>query len=555
MRTAGSPHVRVADRGSPPVYDRLVATEQTLGDARLRRLVDAGRSLVADLDLESVLDRVLRIAVEVTGARYAALGILDERRAELERFLTKGIDEPSHRRIGELPRGRGILGVLIDDPRPLRLDSVGEDPRSYGFPPGHPPMDTFLGVPIIIRGEAWGNLYLTQKDGGEPFTEADEESATVLAEWAAIAIGNARLYEDVTARREEAERAVRRLEATTTIARAVGGETDLARVLELIVKRGRALVDAEGLLILLREGAGLVVAATAGVLPAGLEGATIASHSASIEELGLDPNSALTVPLVFRGQSLGLLAAHGRQGAGGTLGDEDERLLLAFAASAATAVATARTVEEKRLRDVIQGAEEERRRWSRELHDDTLQGLGALRLVLSAGRRSGSPETLRDAVDEAIAQLDDEIEGLRSLIRELRPAALDELGPGPAIEDLATRTSARHGVEVVTDVLLDPERRHAPEVEIALYRIIQEALTNAVKHAGGERVAVEVAERDGVLHARVADDGGGFDPASADGGFGLTGMRERVALLGGELAIASSERGTTVTAVLPALPR
>jgi signal transduction histidine kinase len=415
-------------------------------------------------------------------------------------------------------------------------------------------MDTFLGVPIIIRGEAWGNLYLTEKDGGEPFTEADEESATVLAEWAAIAIGNARLYEDVTARREEAERAVRRLEATTTIARAVGGETDLARVLELIVKRGRALIDAEGMLILLREGPGLVVAATAGVLPAGLEGATIASHSASLDELGLDPDSALTVPLVFRGHSLGLLAAHGRRG-GGTLGREDERLLLAFAASAATAVATARTVEEKRLRDVIQGAEEERRRWSRELHDDTLQGLGALRLVLSAGRRSGSPELLRDAVDEAVAQLDDEIEGLRSLIRELRPAALDELGPGPAIEDLATRTSVRHGVEVVTDVLLDPGRRHAPGVEIALYRIIQEALTNAVKHAGGERIAVEVAERDGTLHARVADDGGGFDPASADGGFGLTGMRERVALLGGELDIASSARGTTVTAALPALPR
>jgi signal transduction histidine kinase len=522
---------------------------------RLQRLIAVGRELLSELDLDSLLDQLLATAQELTGARYAAVGVLDENRRDLARFITRGVDEQTHRAIGDLPRGRGVLGALITDPRPLRLGDVSAHPSSYGFPPGHPPMETFLGVPIIIRGEAWGNLYLTQKDGGEPFTEADEESATVLAEWAAIAIGNARLYEDVTARREEAERAVRRLEATTTIARAVGGETDLARVLELIVKRGRALVDAEGLLILLREGAGLVVAATAGVLPAGLEGATIASHSASIEELGLDPNSALTVPLVFRGQSLGLLAAHGRQGAGGTLGDEDERLLLAFAASAATAVATARTVEEKRLRDVIQGAEEERRRWSRELHDDTLQGLGALRLVLSAGRRSGSPETLRDAVDEAIAQLDDEIEGLRSLIRELRPAALDELGPGPAIEDLATRTSARHGVEVVTDVLLDPERRHAPEVEIALYRIIQEALTNAVKHAGGERVAVEVAERDGVLHARVADDGGGFDPASADGGFGLTGMRERVALLGGELAIASSERGTTVTAVLPALPR
>jgi GAF domain-containing protein len=240
-------------------------------------LLAAGRSLVADLDLESVLDRVLEVAREVTDARYAALGVLDEERRELERFLTVGIDEATHRAIGDLPRGRGVLGVLIEDPRPLRLESVGDDPRSYGFPPGHPPMERFLGVPVVIRGQAWGNLYLTDRTDGEPFSEADEEAATVLAEWAAIAIENARLYEGVARRREELERAVRRLEASTTIARAVGGETDLSRVLELIVKRGRALVDAQGVLILLREGPGLVVAATAGEVPAGLRGSRLDS--------------------------------------------------------------------------------------------------------------------------------------------------------------------------------------------------------------------------------------------------------------------------------------
>jgi signal transduction histidine kinase len=527
-----------------------MASEDVLDADRLRRLLDAGRSLVADLDLESVLDRVLEIAREATGARYAALGVLDERRSELERFLTVGIDEATHRVIGELPRGRGILGVLIDDPKPLRLDSVGSDPRSYGFPPGHPPMETFLGVPVVIRGEAWGNLYLTDREDGESFSEADEETATILAEWAAIAIHNARLYEGVARRREELERAVRRLEATTTIARAVGGETDLSRVLELIVKRGRALVDAEGVLILLRDGAGLLVAATAGHVPAGVEGSRLESPAASIDALGLDPASALTVPLVFRGQSLGLLAALGRRD-GGALGAEDERLLIGFAASAATAVATARTVEEQRLRVAIQGAEEERRRWARELHDETLQGLGALRLVLASGRRGEDPERLRSAVDEAVNQLDGEIDGLRSLIRELRPAALDELGPGPAIEDLAERTAARHGVDVGTDVRLDESARHAPDVETTLYRIIQEALTNAVKHAGAEQIHVTVNQTEGTLRVRVADDGRGFDPAAATAGFGLTGMRERVALLGGELEIASSGSGTVLTAVLP----
>src|SRR5918911_3813987 len=166
--------------------------------------------------------------------------------------------------------GRGILGLLIEEPVPLRIADVGEHPRSYGFPPGHPPMRAFLGVPIMIRGEAWGNLYLTEKEGGGEFEATDEEAVVVLADWAAIAIENARLYRAVDARRLELERAVRGFEATTTIARAVGGETDLGRVLELIVKRGRALVDAEGLLILLREGPGLVVAATAGEVPPGV---------------------------------------------------------------------------------------------------------------------------------------------------------------------------------------------------------------------------------------------------------------------------------------------
>src|SRR5579884_1978474 len=132
----------------------------------LRRLLDVGRALVGELDAEAVLDRVLETALAITGARYAALGVLNEDRSELERFLTRGIDEATHRRIGDLPHGRGVLGVLIDEPRPLRLRDVGQHPLSYGFPVNHPPMHSFLGVPILIRGKAWGNLYLTEKEGG-----------------------------------------------------------------------------------------------------------------------------------------------------------------------------------------------------------------------------------------------------------------------------------------------------------------------------------------------------------------------------------------------------
>src|SRR3954454_19398737 len=184
---------------------RVDGTHHALDADRLARLLEVGRGLMAELEIEAVLDRVLVTAAELTGAQYAALGVLDDDRVELARFITRGIDEDTHRAIGDLPRGRGILGVLISEPRPLRLADVTADPRSYGFPVNHPPMHTFLGVPVIIRGEAWGNLYLTEKQAGQPFDEADGPAVMVLADWAAIAIENARLYTSLEARSSELE--------------------------------------------------------------------------------------------------------------------------------------------------------------------------------------------------------------------------------------------------------------------------------------------------------------------------------------------------------------
>src|SRR4051794_29761224 len=174
------------------------SVSELLTDSALRRLLEAGRSVVSELDVEAVLARVLETAAELTGARYAALGILDGRREGLERFVTHGIP---HHEIAAPPRGRGLLGAVITDPRPLRIDSVSADPRASGFPPGHPDMETFLGTPVMIRGEAWGNLYLCDKADGSPFTEADEEAVVVLAEWAATAIENARVYASSERRR------------------------------------------------------------------------------------------------------------------------------------------------------------------------------------------------------------------------------------------------------------------------------------------------------------------------------------------------------------------
>src|SRR4051812_27730858 len=252
-----------------------------MDEHRLRRLVDVGRSLVTELDPEAVFERLLEVARELTGARYAAIGVLDERRERLERFLTAGIDEDTHRAIGDLPRGRGVLGALISDPRPLRLPDVGAHPQSYGFPLSHPPMTTFLGVPIVIDGEAWGNLYLTEKGQGQ-FTDEDEDAAVVLADWAAIAIANARLYRDVRERRDELERAVRGLETTTEISRALGGVTDLGRVLELVVKRSRALIDARAAEITLLDGDEFVNAAVAGEGVEGVQGTRLSINESLV---------------------------------------------------------------------------------------------------------------------------------------------------------------------------------------------------------------------------------------------------------------------------------
>jgi signal transduction histidine kinase len=550
-----------------------IASEE-LDEQRLRRLIAVGRSLVSERDLETLLAQVLDVARDLTSARYAALGVLDESRQALARFVTRGIDPQTHRAIGDLPHGRGILGLLIQEPAPLRLHDLRTHPRSYGFPANHPPMRSFLGTPILIRGNAWGNLYLTDKEGGD-FDAIDEQTAIVLADWAAVAIENANLYRRLQQRRDELEQVVQGLEATTAIARAVGAETQLDRVLELIVKRGRDLVDARAMVILLRDGDEMEVAACAGEAEPNVVGRRVAVEGStsgeilrgteperirdvasrlriSSDRLGVpDARTALLVPLEFRSRGLGMLVAFDRIGSEQEFGAEQEKLLLAFAASAATAVATAQTVEHQRLRESMASAEQERRRWARELHDETLQGLAGFQVLLSSAlRRDGA--ALEQAVRTAVEQIGTEIEKLRMLITELRPAALDELGLQPAIESLASRVAAVEGLEVETEVSLGAEDERLPgDLETTVYRLVQEALTNVVKHAAASRVAIEIVASEHQVELTVRDDGAGFDPEAPREGFGITGMRERVGLSNGTLEVASIPgEGTAVVATL-----
>ena len=550
-------------------------------DQATRAILQVAQGVLQELDVEVVLERALVAARDVTQARYAALGVIDESRTGLSRFLTSGIDDATRREIGPLPAGRGVLGELIRHPEALRLDDVGRHPHSYGFPIGHPPMTSFLGVPILVAGQPYGNLYLTDTRDGRPFSQEDEEAIVLLAQFAGVAIDHARRYTGTEEQRAGLQQTVNALDATIQIARALGGETDLVAILELVAKRGRALVSARALVIELCQGEEMVVAAGAGDLPAGLVGSRVAladtvasaalrsrqSQRLSNElnrsrfdrhglgHLGLQANDGLVVPLIFRNETFGALVAVDQLDSHGFTA-EHQRLLEAFAASAATAVATARSAAAERDRQRLAATEAERTRWARELHDETLQGMGSLRLMLATAQRSQEAETIAAANRNAISQLEADIANLRALITELRPAALDQLGTEAAIQALADRLStAGLDVDVSIDLAWEQGRtpeRPSPEFETAMYRIVQEALTNASRHGQARRAVVELTEACDTVQIIVRDDGAGFDAATRTAGFGLLGMRERAALLSGTLTVTSAAgHGTTVTAVLP----
>ncbi len=537
---------------------------------RLRALVEAGVALTSELSLDALLQRLVEAAAELTGARYAALGVIDRTGSELERFLTTGMDAETHAAIGELPRGRGILGVLIRDDAPLRLHSLGEDPRAVGFPANHPPMSTFLGVPIHLRGVAYGNLYLTEKAGGGDFSEEDEELVGLLAGQAAVAIENARLYEAATAWSKQ-------LESLNEVGNALATETDLARLLDLVARRLCELLDARLVMVLLPSGADeFRFAAVAGDESERLIGETIPrsmSKTGRVLERGqservdsvlddpdIDPRAArllgassgLWVPLLVRGRAIGVLAAHDKLGPDVRFTDTDLRLAETFAARAALAVDLSERIASDSLRRVVEAQELERRRLARELHDETGQALTSILLGLKAlEERFDDPES-RAATAELRELVVSTLQDVRRLAVELRPSALDDFGLVAALERLATSFAEQSGIAVDFQTSLAGERLSG-EVETALYRIVQESLTNVVKHARARHVSILLTRKSGAIKAVIEDDGQGFDPAErALDGFGLVGIRERLALLGGRLQVESgSEVGTTIAAEVP----
>jgi two-component system, NarL family, sensor histidine kinase DevS len=535
---------------------------------RTRALVEAGIALSSELSLDSLLQKLVETAADLTGARYAALGVLNPSGERLERFVTTGIDEETRAAIGDVPRGRGILGVLIREPKPLRLNDLHQDPRSVGFPPHHPEMHSFLGVPVRLRGVVYGNLYLTEKSGGLDFDEEDEAAVVLLAGQAAVSIENARLYETST-------HWAAQLEGLNEVMNALVTEYDLDTLLELVARNLRELIGARLVAIALPQGNTLRLAAVAGDDTEEYAGIELSARSKSMRVLArkrservdsvlddpeveqeaarrLGARSALYVPLLVRDEAIGVIAAHDKIGPDPRFGDADLRLAEIFAGRAAVAVELRQRVARDALERVLSAQEAERRRLARELHDETGQALTSILLGLRGLEEAKDPEVLRAAVADVRELVRSTLQDVRRLAVELRPTALDDFGLVAAVERLTDSFAEQTGiaVEFVPNVR---ESRLPPDVETALYRIVQESLTNVVKHARAGHVSIVLTQKDGSVSVVVEDDGVGFEPGRVRGdGIGLVGMRERIGLLGGRLTVESRPgAGTTFVAEVP----
>ena len=523
---------------------------------RLRLLVEAGIALSSELSLDALLERIVETATALTGARYAALGVIDRTGQGLERFFTTGIDAETRAAIGELPRGRGILGVLIREARPLRLHDIADDPRSVGFPRNHPPMRTFLGVPIVLRGVAYGNLYLTEKEGGAEFSAEDEELTQLLAAQAAVAIENARLYESST-------RWLRQLETLNEIGSALASEVELEPLLGLVARRMQELVEARIVLIALPDARG-TLHVTAGAGRDDLVGIELElsstkigrvlerGHTERVDAVVDDPEvdqrvarelgvtSALYLPLTVRGRPFGVVAAHDKLGADPRFEEGDVRLAESLVSRASIAVDLSERVSRDALRRVVEAQELERARLARELHDETGQALASILLGLRQLEDSVETDEARKATADLRELVVATLQDVRRLAVELRPSALDDFGLVPAVERLAATVSAPSGPTVDVAARLG-DTRLGQETETVLYRIVQESLTNIVKHASAGHVSITLVRKAASAVVVVEDDGSGFDPDGIrDGALGIAGMRERVALVGGKLTLESS---------------
>lgn len=532
---------------------------------RMRGLLRANQSIVSDLAIEVVLRRIVEAACELLEARYGALGVLSPDGHGLEQFIHVGIDDAVVERIGDLPQGKGVLGALIEDPAPIRLHELSDDLRSVGFPANHPPMHTFLGVPITIRGEVFGNLYLTEKVSGD-FTAQDVELASALAATAAVAIENARLFEDARRRQEW-------LSASTNVAVEIAtatGEEPLRSVAEQVHRLARADVVT---LVLPESGNDrLAVAVAVGLdadrltgssypLPGSITEEVLASGEPSMvtnedssdrtlyirETLRVGP--AMVLPLAGPDGVRGALVV-GRLATGRPFSESDMEMATTFASQAALALELAESREKQERMQLF----EERDRIARDLHDHVIQQLFAAGLTLQGISMGLGPSDQADRIAGVVDSLDTSIQQIRNSIFELR----EHVGPqGPGVRaallDVVASLSAVLGFE--------PEVRFAGPVDTIVdtgfaedvIAVVREALTNVARHAEASAVEISLTASTERVELRVADNGLGLRETSRRSG--LDNMATRARRRGGTFNAASPREGsgTIILWVAPAL--
>lgn len=496
-------------------------------DVGLAALLTEVMQLGSDLDLGRVLDRVLAAAARLTGAQYAALGVLAPD-GSLAQFFVHGMDEAQQDAVGHRPQGLGVLGVLITDPQPLRLASISDHARSVGFPENHPAMTTFLGVPIQVAGQVYGNLYLTNKP--EPFTDDDERTVLSLATAAGTAIENARHY-------AESERRRAWVEASAEITTALLGRVQPASALGLVVRKARELSDADAAALAVEDDDGqLTVRVCDGADISGVAVGETLPADASLDVVAHSP--VLSVPFTAPAGAEGRLVLAWSDAESRVRAHVSSEAVRGFADQAALALDRLQAEEDRASLAVLA----DRDRIARDLHDLVIQRLFATGLALQGAARMAVRPEVTERVDAAIEDLDVTIRDIRATIFSLhrRPGTDDLRGE---LLDLVSEAAAKLGI-VPALALEGPVESIVPhDVRPHLIAVLSEALANAARHADAARVNVKVSVVHGDLSVSVQDDGKGLPPTVQESG--LRNLRARAAELGGTLELRSAEGGGT----------
>lgn len=553
----------------------VVLTREQL-EERLAALHRASLELVGDLSLQTLLERIVQLARQVADARYAALGVVDEN-GELDQFIPVGMKREEMDKIPHLPLGRGLLGALRTQRKTIRVPEIQDDPRSVGFPPHHPPMHSFLGVPLMLGDRLLGLIYLTDKIGAPEFTEDDERVLETLAAYAAVAISNARLYQGLIERDEELCQRNEDLKLLNEVAAALTSSLEVEEILEKTLKLVMEYLGVEAGEIFLREDGEqeLRLALHRGVFDEsfsemksfrlgegfiGLVGATgrpLVSYNLRQDMKYLRPSvldagfqCIAVIPLQAGGKVVGVMSAATRRER--ALDEREIHLLTAIGTWAGITIENAHLSRQSRRLAVL----EERERIGMDLHDGIIQSIYGVGLALDYARMAldEDKEQARQKIEQSIDALNETIRNIRAYILDLRPRQFhgEDLKAGlqRLVDELQANSAIRVTLVAPEDGLVDFPAANST----ALFHICQEALANIAKHSRARHAEVHLwTARDRVL-LEISDDGQGFDPQriKLSLGHGLSNMCDRARKVGGDLEYTTSPgQGTTVLAWVP----